>query len=619
MILEYLWIFSSLLTVISCSVERGINSRTSGSCITKNNILYTEDQYNQDTIIAYTIDMLSSEYQETEIQRVDEKPSSSQFPSLPKCPNNPNNHKFESSNASKNRKPILMSQNLETTKRLVLPFFDPHNNEWSSSLILEATLQYGTSIEAIDGVSSETHSSVDYNQLQSYENSESKNDSSSDDKYITDSFVQTCLDSEHTVSPGVDVISKIEFRIIPDPIDYYTGSEEKRKEEEFIYMKFFDRFYILDHASSLEGYSRLLKDYAFIKSIGSGSYGNALLCKDPHDNLRFIVIKLFDLSMPSYRVRTLESFYQELFFTGFYFTIFQHPNICKALGTIDNQYIDVETQNVGIIYEFLGLSLHYMVADWNQLPPFTIQNPKRCVSRKRILIKGWMRGLLRALEHLHIHNIIHRDIKLLNMMISKMNKIGYDEATESFKIIDFGMSNIYSKDLVGFIQKSKIVTSWHRAPEISLGLPYDFSIDIFAAGICMYRLYAGRDMMNGINNDDIIPCIFLDHLGPHRFYFPTNNDWPGVESGVDYEHYKMLCTELYSAKRKLLQKDDPRFSDGIDPSLFPVHYEQDKMLEVMGPEAYQVYSSMVALDPSKRLTAKQLLELDWFKNSFDNN
>lgn len=45
-----------------------------------------------------------------------------------------------------------------------------------------------------------------------------------------------------------------------------------------------------------------------------------------------------------------------------------------------------------------------------------------------------MKKLLKVLFHLHSHSIMHRDIKLDNIMFKKNNDI------KSLKIIDFGFS-----------------------------------------------------------------------------------------------------------------------------------------------------------------------------------
>lgn len=89
--------------------------------------------------------------------------------------------------------------------------------------------------------------------------------------------------------------------------------------------------------------------------------------------------------------------------------------------------------------------------------------------------------LLKALSHLHSEGIVHRDVKLENVMIEGQN-------SSSIKLIDFG----YSKAIPsGTMLVQACGTIGYAAPEILAGRPYDEKVDLWAAGVVIYTLLTG--------------------------------------------------------------------------------------------------------------------------------
>ena len=90
------------------------------------------------------------------------------------------------------------------------------------------------------------------------------------------------------------------------------------------------------------------------------------------------------------------------------------------------------------------------------------------------------RQILSALSHLHSVGILHRDIKLENIMIK-------DDLNGEItvKIIDFGLSAIkFSKEL----KYDSVGTLAYCSPEILLRRPYDEKIDIWSSGLILYNI-----------------------------------------------------------------------------------------------------------------------------------
>lgn len=85
--------------------------------------------------------------------------------------------------------------------------------------------------------------------------------------------------------------------------------------------------------------------------------------------------------------------------------------------------------------------------------------------------------------YLHSYGIVHRDLKLENVMMTS------DHDTNSVpKLVDFGLAGIKGpkakfKDAVGTVS--------YAAPEVLKGQSYDKSIDVWSLGIIIYVLLIG--------------------------------------------------------------------------------------------------------------------------------
>ena len=101
-------------------------------------------------------------------------------------------------------------------------------------------------------------------------------------------------------------------------------------------------------------------------------------------------------------------------------------------------------------------------------------------------------NLLETLEFLHSKNIVHRDLKLENIMMTSENN--YD-----FKIIDFGLSY----EDCGF-RDDKCGSPGYIAPEMFSKSKYNYKIDIFSSGVILYILLLGTHPFGSKNTEEII-------------------------------------------------------------------------------------------------------------------
>jgi cyclin-dependent kinase 10 len=139
-------------------------------------------------------------------------------------------------------------------------------------------------------------------------------------------------------------------------------------------------------------------------------------------------------------------------------------------------------------------------------------------------IKTLTMHLLSALDFLHSHYIIHRDIKMSNLLYNNRGQL---------KLADFGLArpftilrgpeNLSSKrngHLIADPMTARVVTLWYRAPELLL-LPtadsskwsYSTAVDIWACGcVSAELLRGGKPLLPGSDEIDQVYCHICAHL-----------------------------------------------------------------------------------------------------------
>lgn len=89
-----------------------------------------------------------------------------------------------------------------------------------------------------------------------------------------------------------------------------------------------------------------------------------------------------------------------------------------------------------------------------------------------------MKRLLSAIKHMHERNIIHRDLKLENILLTSK------ESDYEIKVADFGLST--TTDNIDLFRKCG--TPGFVAPEVLLNYQYGTKVDIFSLGVILYVL-----------------------------------------------------------------------------------------------------------------------------------
>jgi serine/threonine protein kinase len=90
---------------------------------------------------------------------------------------------------------------------------------------------------------------------------------------------------------------------------------------------------------------------------------------------------------------------------------------------------------------------------------------------------------LKGIYYLHTRNIIHRDIKGANILISKDGVV---------KLADFGLARDFYRNNRNAQYTNRVVTLWYRAPELLLGAKnYSDTVDMWSLGCVFAEMFMG--------------------------------------------------------------------------------------------------------------------------------
>jgi serine/threonine-protein kinase PRP4 len=107
-------------------------------------------------------------------------------------------------------------------------------------------------------------------------------------------------------------------------------------------------------------------------------------------------------------------------------------------------------------------------------------------------VRSYAQQMFLGLSLMKKCNILHADIKPDNMLVNDTRNL--------LKICDLGSAGDASENEI----TPYLVSRFYRAPEIILGMPYDFAIDTWSIGCTLFELYTGKILFTGRNNNQML-------------------------------------------------------------------------------------------------------------------
>jgi serine/threonine protein kinase len=217
-----------------------------------------------------------------------------------------------------------------------------------------------------------------------------------------------------------------------------------------------------------------LGKYEIIAEIGRGAMGSVYKARDPLID-RLVALKTIT-GGPSAQTNLLDRFYQEARSAG----ALQHPNIVTIYE------LGHEKNTPFIAMEYLeGESLDRIIE----------QHPVLPLSVKL----GYIVRVCDALAYAHQHNVVHRDVKPANIMVTKEGVV---------KVVDFGIARLTDMSMT---QPNMMIGSRaYMSPQLYKGERADARSDIWAVGVSLYELLAFKRPFIGDSEAELMFHIIYE-------------------------------------------------------------------------------------------------------------
>jgi serine/threonine protein kinase len=219
----------------------------------------------------------------------------------------------------------------------------------------------------------------------------------------------------------------------------------------------------------------LLEEYDLGQELGRGSFGVVYKAKHRTSG-EDVAIKVIDLTEMQQR-NLMEKVNSEIKVHR----NLRHPNIVRCIHYgLDHVhlYMVLELCTQGNLYTYL-------------------QKHGRLLEAEALQI---INQLVSALSYMHARNVIHRDLKLSNVLITGNVRAGWAEAR--VKLCDFGLA--VRMEHPDEDNLTMCGTANYMSPEVSKGRPHSFPADIWSAGCLLYTLVVGQPPFYAGRADEVI-------------------------------------------------------------------------------------------------------------------
>jgi serine/threonine protein kinase len=239
--------------------------------------------------------------------------------------------------------------------------------------------------------------------------------------------------------------------------------------------------------------------------------------------------------------------------------VLRHPNIVTLADVLFNP------PKISIVFEYCEYDLRKYIDKFKELP---IK-----------LIKTFLYQLLSGLSYMHKLDIVHRDLKSQNLLIT-------NDTENILKIADFGLSRVENIAVKKYSHEA--VTYWYKSPDVILGsVNYGLKVDIWSVGCIFAEMITGNVLFNGINDHEQLTKIFSMFGSPTKQNFPSLSSCPNKKIYFDSLELENIL---------------PNFEKICD----------ETKLSRIGHQGHDLLSKMLKYDPCQRISAEEALHHPFF-------
>ena len=225
-----------------------------------------------------------------------------------------------------------------------------------------------------------------------------------------------------------------------------------------------------------------IDDLTLVKLIGKGSFGEVYLTQK-YNSTKLYATKKVDKNIADSKMKKYFKYEINIL------RMLNHPNIVKL------EEVKVTQHNYYIVMEYInGGQLSYVLKQYKL-------RYQKAFSEE--IVQYLMKQIIDALIYIHDINIIHRDLKLENIMVNfdtEKDKEELNMMKAKIKIIDFGLAiilpsyNSLTNTAVGTMlyMDPKLLEEFNNKALFDKRKPYGKEADIWSLGCICYELFRGK-------------------------------------------------------------------------------------------------------------------------------
>lgn len=237
---------------------------------------------------------------------------------------------------------------------------------------------------------------------------------------------------------------------------------------------------LLDNWDYPDGHYRIIigelldNRYAVQQQIGKGTFATVVRAQDTKTG-NTVAVKIACNNETMYKAGTKEMDFLDLLNAA---DPDDKRHIIRLLRNFDHK------GHMCLVFEHLSADLREVLKKFG-----------RNVGLNLKAIRSYAQQMFQALNHMKKNEILHADLKPDNILVSEKRNL--------LKICDLGTAaKVADAEITPYL-----VSRFYRAPEVILGMPFDYAIDMWSIGCTLFELHTGRILFAGSDNNQMLRAI----------------------------------------------------------------------------------------------------------------